>query len=280
MLESGPYVASAIGSAASFGVGDFSGGVAARRSSGLAVAAVAQLVGFVLLVALVAAARPPVPAAGDVAIGLAAGIGGAIGVAALYRALATGAMGLVAAVSGAGALVLPLGVSIFILGAPIRPLQLVGALCAFGAIGAASGAARTHASRAAIGLALVAAAGFGTWYVLLDRAATGDPLWALVTSRASGTAFMMAVALGRHQLGTARRALPLIATSGVCDVAGNALYVVARTGLTVGLAAALSGLYPLVTMLLARLLLRERLPALGLAGVVLALASIVLISVG
>src|SRR5689334_20182632 len=91
-----------VASALSFGVGDFAGGLASRRASGLAVAAVAQLVGAVLLAGFVAVVRPELPEAGSLAIGVAAGLSGAAGVAALYVAMAAGAMGLVASVSGAG----------------------------------------------------------------------------------------------------------------------------------------------------------------------------------
>ncbi len=277
---SGPFVLSGLASATSFGAGDFAGGLATRRSPGLSAAALAQLVGCLLMLAALAVVRPAVPSAASLAFGLAAGLAGGTGIAALYRALATGAMGLVAAISGAGSVVVPLAASVFLLGGEVRPLQLLGVACAVGAILAASGAARTHASRTALGLALVAAMGFGLWAVLLDRAAGGGELWSLTTSRLAGTLLVAGLALRRGSLGGARRVVPLAVTSGVCDVTGNALFVVARSGITVGLAAALSGVYPLVTMLLARIVLREHLPRLGLAGVALALAGIVLISLG
>lgn len=275
-----PFVASAIAAALSFGAGDFAGGLAARRASGVAVAAAAQLVGCLLLLAVLLVGRPAIPDPGSLALGAAAGIAGSIGIASLYRALATGAMGLVAAISGAGTLVVPLLASVFLLGGEIRPWQIAGVACVAAAVLAASSAATTHASRNALGLALLAALAFGLWYVLLDRAAAGDSLWALVTSRLAGTVLMTAVAWRLGTMRSVRPVLPLVLASGLFDVGGNALYVAARAGLTVGLAATLVGIYPIVTMLLARVILRERLPALGLAGVALALAGIVLISAG
>ena len=173
-MATAPYVLAGLASAVAFGGGDFSGGMAARRASGIAVTAVAQLVGCVLLLGLLAVVRPPVPTTASLGIGLAAGIAGAIGMASLYRALATGAMGLVAAVSGAGTVVVPLLASLFALGGEIHAVQLVGVACVIGAVLAASGAATSHASRTALGLALVAALAFGTWYVLLDRAASAE----------------------------------------------------------------------------------------------------------
>jgi len=269
-----------VASALSFGVGDFAGGLASRRASGLAVAAVAQLVGAVLLAGFVAVVRPELPEAGSLAIGVAAGLSGAAGVAALYVAMAAGAMGLVASVSGAGSVTIPLLVGALLLHQSVHPLQVVGVAFAAAAVLAAGGASRGGASRRALRLALVAALGFGLWYVLLDRAAAASGPWALFTSRLSGAASLLALAALRGGLTTLRSSWRLALVSGMADVGGNALYVVARALLALGLAAALSGIYPLFTMLLARVVLRERLPRLGLAGVGLALVAIVLISAG
>ena len=269
-----------VASALSFGVGDFAGGLASRRASGLAVAAVAQLVGTVLLAGFVAVVRPELPEAGSLAIGVAAGLSGAAGVAALYVAMAAGAMGLVASVSGAGSVTIPLLVGALLLHQSVHPLQVVGVAFAAAAVLAAGGASRGGASRRALRLALVAALGFGLWYVLLDRAAAASGPWALFTSRLSGSASLLALAALRGGLTTLRSSWRLALVSGMADVGGNALYVVARALLALGLAAALSGIYPLFTMLLARVVLRERLPRLGLAGVALALVAIVLISAG
>ena len=136
-----------LASALSFGIGDFAGGLASRRASGLAVAALGQLVGTVLLAVFVLVARPGLPDMSSLAIGAAAGLSGAVGVAALYVAMAAGAMGLVASVSGAGAVTVPLLVSVFLLHQSVHPLQAVGVACAAAAILAASGASRGGGSR-------------------------------------------------------------------------------------------------------------------------------------
>ena len=120
---------------------------------------------------------------------------------------------------------------------------------------------------------------FGAWYVLIDLAAdAGDPLWALVLSRFSSAGLAALVAVGRWRGGSFP--LKVVAAAGVFDVGGNALYVVARDAMPIGLAAALTGMYPIVTMLLARFVLGEHLPRLGQLGVALALVGVVLISVG
>jgi drug/metabolite transporter (DMT)-like permease len=99
-----------------------------------------------------------------------------------------------------------------------------------------------------------------------------------VLSRIASAGVTAAAAVGRFD--RARFPLRVVVAAGLMDVAGNVLYLAARGEMAVGLAAALSGLYPIVTMLLARFLLRERLSPLGLIGVGLAVAAVVLISVG
>jgi drug/metabolite transporter (DMT)-like permease len=201
-----------------------------------------------------------------------------VGLATLYRGMSLGSMGLVTALSGSGSLVIPLAAGA-LLGHEVGPLQLVGVGCAAGAAIAASGASRTEVGRTALLLAGAAAAAFGAWYVLIDLAAqAGDPLWALVFSRFASASLAALVAVGRW--GGAPFPLAIVAAAGIFDVGGNALYVVARESMPVGLAAALTGMYPVVTMLLARFTLGEHLPRLGQLGLVLALLGVVFISLG
>jgi drug/metabolite transporter (DMT)-like permease len=265
--------------AVSFGVGDFAGASAARRAPTLVVVAGAHAIGLLALLVAAAVLRPPLPGADGIALGLAAGVAGVVGLAALYRGMSLGSMGLITSLSGAGALALPLVVG-SALGATMSPMQLAGVACAAAAAGAAGGATADRIGRAALVLAGLAAASFGAWYVLIDLAArAADPLWALVLSRAGSAAI---AATAATVAGVGGRGIPvaLIIVAGLFDVGGNALYVVAREHMHVGLAAALVGCYPVVTMLMARLVIGERLPRLGQAGVALALVGIVLISLG
>jgi len=242
------------------------------------VVAGAHAVGLVALLLAVVWIRPPVPETATIGVGLLAGVAGAAGLAALYRGMALGSMGLVTALSGVGSLAIPLTVGA-LLGARVGELQLVGVACAAAAGAAASGASRGELGRRALALAALAAVGFGAWYVLIDVAARGgDPLWALVFSRAASAGLASAFAVRRLDRG--RVALRIVVAAGLLDVAGNAFYVVARELVPIGLAAALIGLYPVVTMVLARVLIGERLPRLGLLGVGLALLGIALISLG
>jgi drug/metabolite transporter (DMT)-like permease len=271
-------IAAGVLSALSFGAGDFAGAVAARRAGALVVVAGAHAVGLVALLVGVLIVRPPLPGGGAMLLGVGAGVAGVVGLAALYRGMSLGSMGIVTSLSGAGSLAIPL-VAGALLGATITPLGLLGVACAAGAAAAASGASADDVGRRALALAALAAVGFGAWYVLVDAAAReGDPLWALVFSRATSAGLATAVAFGR--MDRSRFPLRIVVAAGLLDVGGNGLYVVARDLIPIGLAAALTGLYPVVTMILARLVLRERLPRLGQLGVALAMLGIILISAG
>jgi drug/metabolite transporter (DMT)-like permease len=265
--------------ALSFGAGDFLGALAARRAGALIVVAGAHGVGLLALLVGAAIVRPPLPGPDAIAIGLAAGVAGVAGLGALYRGMSLGSMGLVTSIAGAGSLALPL-VAGALLGATITPIQLLGVVAAAGAAAAASGASTDELGRRSLILAAVAAVSFGAWYVLVDLAArAGDPLWALVFSRFGSTLIAAVVVMVR---GFDRTTVPilLVVTAGLFDIGGNVFYVLAREELPIGLAAALVGIYPVVTMLLARSVLGEHLPRLGQLGVALALLGIVLISLG
>jgi drug/metabolite transporter (DMT)-like permease len=190
-----------------------------------------------------------------------------------------GSMGLVTSLAGAGSLVVPLAAGA-LLGAAVTPIQIAGVGAAAAAAAAASGSSTDELGRRSLLLAAAAALSFGAWYVLVDLAArAGDPLWALVLSRFGSSLIAAAVALAR---GFDRAAVPvgLVIAAGLFDVGGNVFFVVARDVMPVGLAAALVGVYPVVTMILARFVLGEHLPRIGQLGVGLALLGIVLISIG
>jgi drug/metabolite transporter (DMT)-like permease len=271
-----------LGSATAFGAGDFSGGLASRRVSGLTVAGLAQAIGLVALLVLVAVLRPAVPDGGTLAMAALAGACGGFGLVALYAGLSLGSMGVVTALSGVGSVALPLLLGYVLGRAPVSPAQWLGVVITMAAVGAASGATRQGVQRRAVMLAAVAAVSFGLWFLLLDIAteAAGSEAWALVASRGSATVLIGGAALVRGRYTGLRSAWPLVMVAGSMDVAGNAGFVLASGALPVGVAAALSGIYPIVTMLLAWLVLREALPQLGIVAVLLAVVGIAIISLG
>jgi drug/metabolite transporter (DMT)-like permease len=278
MLEIG--VIFGLGSAVAWGAGDFVGGLAARRSGAIAVAAGATVVGFAVLLVLLAIVRPAIPPADVIVLGGLAGIAGGLGLAALYRGLSLGSMGLVAAISGVGSVLLPLIVGVWLGGDSIGTWQWAGVAAALAAGAAASGATLRGVNVAALTMAVVAAIGFGMWYVILDRAAEAHELWALVASRGSSSVIVGGLALALGGARGLRSSWRLVLAAGALDLGGNGGFVLARGTLPVGIAAALSGLYPIATMLLARAVIGEALPRLGVAAVALAVLGIVLISLG
>jgi drug/metabolite transporter (DMT)-like permease len=124
--------------ALSFGAGDFAGAIASRRSGALVAVAGAHLVGLLALLVGVLILQPPIPEPGAIGIGLVAGLAGVAGLAALYRGMSLGSMGLVTSISGAGSLTVPLLAGLA-LGATVAPLQLVGVASAAAAAATTGG---------------------------------------------------------------------------------------------------------------------------------------------
>lgn len=271
-----------LGAALSWGMGDFFGGIGSRRIAPFVVTFAADVVGLVLLLVIALVVQPLAPQLETVGIAIVAGLAGGLGLAFLYQAFSLGSMGLVSALAGGGAALIPLVVTI-LFGAGLEPLQIAGVVCVLVAALMATDISRDAAGRRALVLSFGAAAGFATWYLLLDQAAYDSGLWALVVSRSSSAVLIGAICLltpARADLGRMSSVLGIVVVAGLCDVGANGLFIASRAIIPVAVAAALSGLYPLVTMFLARAFLAERLPRLGVISVGVAVAGTVLISIG
>lgn len=270
----------AFGLAASlcWGSGDFSGGLASRRANVTTVVVAAYTVGFFLLVGLALITREPFPQPMDLLWGALAGIAGVLGLLAFYSALATGKMGLAAPVSAMLTATLPVAFSAFITGLP-SPLQLGGFALALLAIGLISRPDGTEGSLRGIGLALIAGLGFGCFFILISRVSPGAIFWPLAAARFVSVALLLlALRLRRQEVLPGKAVAPLIALTGVLDAVGNAFFVLAAHSGRLDIAAILSALYPAATVLLAAIVLRERIQRIQATGVVLALLAIPLIS--
>ena len=269
--------------ALSWGTGDFFGGLASRRAHVLTVLVVSQAVGLLGVAswALVSGDAPPgladlLPAAG-------AGVAGAAGLAALYRGMAVGAMGIVAPISAVSPAV-PLAVDLLRGDAPAG-LQWAGIAVALGGVvllAREPGAGvRGPGLAAGVSLALVAAFGFGLFVVGLDAASDGGATWAVVVARTSSTLVALcAVLVVAVPLRPPTRLVPAIVAVGVFDTTANVLVALATTHGSAGIVAVLSALYPLTTILLARAFLSERLDRTRRIGAVLALTGAALVAVG
>jgi drug/metabolite transporter (DMT)-like permease len=273
----------ALGAAAAWGLSDFFGGMASRARPAVAVLATTQLVGLLplTLVVLLFAGAPP---SGVWAPGVLAGLGTGLGVLALYRALAIGPMSVVAPLFSLGAIV-PVAVGI---ASGDRPSWVQGV----GIVAAVAGcflAARApdHEGRpvvrAGIVIALLAALGIGIGIVGLDAAADEDVLWGLEAGRITGFVAVSTVALavlGPTRLrGQVRPLRPLMAI-GLIDVSANTSLALASTLGPLAVVSVLSSIYPVVTVLLARLVLRERMQSVQVVGVGLAFGGVAALVAG
>jgi drug/metabolite transporter (DMT)-like permease len=271
-----------------YGSGDFLGGMAARRAHVLMVLMLAEGAGAA--VALAAAAISPGPASlAGLAWGTGAGLIGGLGLIVFYTGLAAGPMSVVAPVSGLVSTVLPVAVA---LAEGERPGAGVyaGALLCLVAIVLASSAADAGGPRRpgrpgrgrAIVYGVVSGAAFGLFFLLIRNAGQSGELWPVAAARIGELAVVLAAAavLGRRL--RPRRAagslLLVAAAAGMIDVVANICYVAAtRTG-QFGLAVVLASLYPGVTVLLARVVLGERLRWVQRAGLGLAAIGILLVA--
>lgn len=270
-----------LASALSWGAGDFSGGLATKRAPVFAVLAVGHGAGLLLLIVLALVWGEPLPPAAHLGWGLAAGLAGAVGLASLYRALAVGQMGMVAPVSAVLTAALPAVFSMLTEGMP-GALKLTGFGLALLGIWLVAGAGAAGGARHGLGLALLAGCGFGIFFILLHRAGANAVFWPLAAARVGSLGLVLPVALGGKDLSLYyrpdMRLLAPVLLSGVLDVAGNGFFVLAGQAGRLDVAAILSSLYPASTVLLASLLLGERVRRVQVAGIAAALVAIALIA--
>jgi len=270
--------------ALSWGTGDFFGGLASRRAHVLTVLVLSQAVGLAGVAAWAVASGDSPPGLADIVPAVGAGAAGAAGLAALYRGMAIGAMGIVAPISALSPAV-PLAVDLVRGDAPaaVQWAGIATALTGVVLLAREPGGTTTRGTGLAAGvsLALVAALGFGLFVVGLDAASDGGATWAVVVARTSSTLVALcAVLLVSVPLRPPGGLLPAIAAVGVFDTTANALVAVATTYGSAGIVAVLSALYPLTTILLARVVLSERLDRPRRVGGALALAGAALVAIG
>jgi drug/metabolite transporter (DMT)-like permease len=246
---------------------------------------VSQATGLAGVVAVVALSGEPAPSAADLWPAAAGGVAGLIALAAFYRSLAIGTMSIVAPISATGA-----AVPVFVgLATGERPgaAQLAGIAVAVAGVVLASreeapeGSPAAATARLSVLLALVAALGFGTFFVGLDASADENVFWALLAARgASFTLLCAAVLLTRPALPSDPATLGLIAAIGAGDLGANALFAAASNEGLLSVVSVLGSLYPVVTVLLARVFLGERVRRVQEVGIVAALAGVALIASG
>jgi drug/metabolite transporter (DMT)-like permease len=281
----------AIGCAVFYGAADFIGGLATRRASAIPVVLLSQASGLVLLALILPLLPHASPSRPDLLWGAAAGLTGGIGVALLYRALAIGTMAVVAPTTAVCAVVIPVIASL-LLGERPALLALAGiglGIVSIVLVSHQQTAARSPAEDATlpgrlppgVGTALVSGILIGLFLLTLAQTHSRAGMWPLVVSRTVSVVLFAGVAIaGGRSLRMGARLSALAIAGGTIDMLANALYLLAAHEGPLSLVVTLSSLYPASTVLLARVVLGERLNPWQLTGVACALAAIVLVVSG
>jgi drug/metabolite transporter (DMT)-like permease len=275
----GPLLA--LGSALTWGVADFSGGMLSRRLPSAAVVGVSQACSLVALLVLLPFMPAPT-SSGWIGWAIVAGLAGSGALVCFYRALAFGTVGVVSPIS-ALAVSIPV-IAGFAAGEQPRTLQVAGIVAAITGAVLASGPelrGEQHVKQQAIWYALAAAVGFGITMLAIARGSASSPMFTMVGMRSASVAAFGVAAIVLRSVGGVRPGdLPKLALLGLGDVTANALLGFATTMGLLSITAVLSALYPVVTVGLAAVILHERMKPVQIAGVVLAFVGVGLIAGG
>jgi drug/metabolite transporter (DMT)-like permease len=284
-------IIAALTSALVWGSGDFTGGLATRRSSQFQVVTTAALVGLVLLALTALLLREPFPSSSDIAWSSAGGISGAVGIALLYRGLSTGSAAMVAPTSGVVAAIIPVIAGSLLEGLP-DVTQLVGIPLGLAGIYLVSrphpGSERASARWSEFVLALFAGVGFGGFFVLIAQVESERIFAPLAFAKLAAFVFGFLVLLAQRRNSRRRDSQgksgplldfsPLALLTGVLDAGGNMFYLVAVQYVVLAVAGVISSMYPAATVILAVLVLGERIMRFQSVGVLLCLAAVALIA--
>ena len=269
----------ALGSAATFGAADFMGGLASRRARPLQVTALAQVASAVALIPLVAFIPSPHVTSADLVWGAGGGVFGMFGILALFAGLSRGPMGVVAPITSVLSAVVPLVVG-FALGERPTGFAIAGMALGLMAIIAvsATGPEAGPVDRYALASAVAAGLGFGCFFVFIGQTSADAGMWPLVTARAVSVPMILLLAWFRGGgIVPDRAGRTLAVASGGVDMVANGLFAAAAQRGLLSIAAVLSALYPVVTVLLAWVVLHERLRVWQVAGIAGAMVAIALI---
>ncbi|HEX4734815.1 MAG TPA: EamA family transporter [Thermoleophilaceae bacterium] len=276
-------VALALAASFCWGVGDFIGGSKSRVLPVLVVLVCSQLVGLLWIGGVALIAQEPVPNAREIVLAALSAVAGTAGLVCFFRAISIGKMSLVVPIAATAAVV-PVVVGIATGDRP-GPLQLVGMVVALGGAVMASREPGEEGERGSLAagvlLAALSALFIGFFFLAIDGASDGGAVWASLVNRiTSVTLLLAAAAVVRPKLSAARPHLPALAGAGTLDVSANLLFAAASTKGLISLVSVAGSLYPVITVLLARVLLHERVHRIQEAGVIAALGGVVLIAAG
>ena len=277
-------VALALATALVWGVVDFVAGSKSRTNGALPVAALSQVAGLVVIAAVTAARGESPPDAEHLLYACLAGCASVVGLLALYRGLAVGLMSVVAPITATGA-VIPVAVGVA-RGEDPSWIQAIGLPLALAGVALASRLPRTGAEprgrlAAGVGLALLGALGLGGFFVAFDAASEASIWWAVLLQRVTLVSILLAGALAfRARLAVRRTDVLAVALVGLFDVLALTMLAEATTRGLISVVSVIASLYPVATVVLAQLLLRERLGGAQRVGVASAFAGVGLVTAG
>ena len=239
-----------------------------------------QLVGTVVALILAVVRGETAPSPADLGWSVCGGLCGGIGISALYQGLAVGRMGIVAPITGVIAALIPVAAGIALEGLP-APLVLFGIGLAFVAVVLVSRVGDERAGPSGIGLALLAGIAIGLLGVAIAQISDGHVFGPLTVLRATEALLIGAIVIvGRQAWRPPSGLWPALAGVGVMDMAGNGAFILAVQAGSLAVAAVLSSLYPVTTVVLATIVLHERVTRGHAVGIVLAMAAIACIAAG
>lgn len=274
-------------SALSWGSGDFAGGLASRRLGAYRAVFYADVLGLLIILPVLTIYREPPP---STTVLLNASIGGALGsfgLLVLYYSLSVGKMSIAAPVSALFSALLPVVVGLFTQGLPTK-YQLIGFGFALAAVWLTSqghsndGIAIKLKDLAELRLPILAGIGFGCYFIFVHYASHENDavLWTMIASRLAGTLLLWIVVLARRESFSVPRAAWLVVfLNATLDLAGNFFYILASQAGRLDVSAMLSSLFPGSTILLAWIILKERITRMQAIGILLALTAIALFTI-
>ena len=278
-----------LASALIWGAGDFSGGVASKRNNTYLVVLISQLVGGFLLAGLALLFKERLHNTQDLLLGAVAGISGMVGLLALYAGLASGQMSVIAPLTAVVSVALPVMVTAVTTGLPPTTTLAGFALASLAVwLLSAGGEQQSRIRWRELRVSIVAGTGFSLFFILIDRVSNGVVFWPLVAARVASVTLLSLFLMVQSRLTTRLKEkthfpvgyqLGIIALSGILDAGGNTFFALAVQTGRLDIAAVLSSLYPASTILLAWLVLKERLAPVQWIGVLAALVALFLIAI-
>ncbi len=277
MIESFVPVAFSLGAVSAWGTSDFLGGYTSRRASSFPLTMMGHGTGMVVMATVALLTHAPLPEAHAVKWALVAGVSGGGALAIFYRALASGKMGLTAPVAAVLGAAIPTLFAIFTEGLPGN-LKLLGFVMAALGIWLISRTEET-AELKGLGMAVLAGVGFAGFFMAVKQAGDGSPFWIAVCSRFASLVVTGIIVIARRDFHLGRTSMIMGAIAGVLDITGSVMFVRAAQLGRLDTAVVLTSLYPVLTVLYARIFLKEKFTRWKTVGMLAALASVPLIAV-